>query len=96
MSSADLAFSASALQTFGTTAETFPAGASSGSEFGTLPSVSAQLSSLTSRYSALGGDQFSAAQKFLSATASAVGTARQNYVKADAAAAKAARAIVKR
>jgi hypothetical protein len=81
---------------FGDTAESFSAGTSSGSEFGTLPSVSGQLSSLTSRFNALGGNQFSAAKTFLTATANAVGTARENYIKADATAAKAARNIVTR
>ena len=81
---------------FGDTADSFSAGAGSGSEFGTLPSVSGQLSSLTSRFNTLGGNQFSAAKTFLSATANAVGAARENYIKADDAAAKAAGQIVTR
>jgi hypothetical protein len=78
---------------FGSIGGGFSAGGSSGSEFGTM-SVSGQLSGLTSRLSALGGSQFGAAQRFLSATAGALEQARQAYASADEGAATAALAII--
>jgi hypothetical protein len=80
---------------FGAVGDTFSGGAGSGSEFGTL-SVSERLSGLTSTFHAVGGREIGAAQNFLSATATALHTARQSYTKANDGAAAAAGDIVKR
>jgi len=78
---------------FGNVRASFAAGASSGSEFGTM-SVSGQLSGLTSRLSAVHGAQFGAAQHFLSATAGALSTAAQDYANTDEAAATASKSVL--
>jgi len=103
MASADLTFSASALttcqQAFASDAGTFSsigsgmpsAGAAS---FGTL-SVSGQLSSLASQISSACTSEFTAAGKFLTATASALGQARQTYIKTEAAISAAAKKTTK-
>ena len=78
---------------FGNVGTSFAAGASSGSEFGTM-SVSGQLSGLTSRISAVHGSQFGAAQHFLSATADALDTAAQDYANTDQAVATATKAVL--
>jgi hypothetical protein len=78
---------------FGNVGASFAAGASSGSEFGTM-SVSGQLSGLTSRLSAVHRGQFGAAQHFLSATADALDQAGKDYAKTDEAAATASKTIL--
>jgi hypothetical protein len=78
----------------GSAGDTFSTDAVSGSDFGTLPAVSGQLSDITTRLSAAGGRQFGAAKAFLSATAGALGQARQSYVATEQANTSAARSII--
>jgi hypothetical protein len=91
MGSGSLVFSASdlqgAMQDFQTEAGKFGnigsgVPAASGSAFGTL-AVCEQLSGLASQLSQACGKQFSAANKFLGATAQALGDARTAYMAAE-------------
>lgn len=103
MSSADLTFSTSALatcqQAFSSDAGSFSSigsgmpSAGAGS-FGTLP-VSGQLSGLATAISSACSSEFTAAGTFLSATAQALGQARQAYAKSEAAIAAAANKTTK-
>jgi len=78
---------------FGSIGETFSGATSSGTEFGTL-SVSGQVSTLTSRLSALHGQQFGSAHQALKGAATALQTAGQDYAAADYNASFAAHNIV--
>jgi hypothetical protein len=75
--------------------ETFSGAASSGTEFGST-SLSGQVSDLTSRFSALHGQEFGAAHRVLKGTATALTDSAQNYTNADNAASTATQSIVAR
>lgn len=80
---------------FAAIGETFSGATSSGTEFGST-SVSGQVSDLTSRFSALHGQEFGAAHRVLKGAASALHDSGQNYTNTDRAVTTATQSIVTR